>query len=426
MNYELSNKVLNYKLRVIPFVCFFLLLGEIVSAQDHFSIVKKDSFYGITNGKGKYIIPSKYSEIQLLGTTIYAVKNEKGLWGFFHIESKPPECIFDNFRFINSNLIVAQKESRWGAVNNEGETIVDFRYRYLTPISENKFRGGLFNQWCIRDFKNNKLSTFEFDSLSYLGDNVYKFCLVGKYGLVDPKGKTITTEYQNIFESTLADKYPKKEFSKTLPPIPKGTYKIPLEERFDTVYHFCEGFAKFQSDHKFGFVDSLGNIRLVPQYTDARHFSDGMVAIVLIGKWGFMDKNEKLCVQPYYDEVSDFKNGVSVVRKQKQFNIINKEGAFLYGDFFDEIIPTYSGRYILIRNKKIGLADSSGRELVSTKYEDVVELGNSYIVAKEHGLWGVLNEEGNIVLPFNYSAIQYDPEQNRIITMEPGGDVVVE
>jgi hypothetical protein len=417
--------VLNYKSYVIPFIGFFLLLGNLVSAQDNFSIVKKDSLYGVTNGKGKYIIPSNYTDIQQLNATTYAVKNTKGLWGFFHLETKSPKCLFDNFRYINSDIILAQKESRWGALNSKNETIINFRYRYLKPISENKFRAGLFNQWTVRNFKNEKIATYEFDSLSYLGENIYKFCLAGKYGLVDPQGKIITTEYQNIFESTLANKYPKKVFSKTLAPIPKGTFKIPLEERFDTVYHFCEGFAKFQSDKKFGFVDSLGNIRLVPQYTDARHFSEGMVAIVLIGKWGFMDKNEKLCVQPYYDEVSDFKNGVSVVRKQNQFNIINKEGVFLYGDFFDEIIPTYSGRYILIRNKKIGLADSLGRELVSTKYEDVIELGNSYIVAKEHGLWGVLNEQGNIVLPFNYFAIQYDPEHNTMLTMEPGVEVTV-
>jgi hypothetical protein len=392
-------------------------------AQEDYLIFLKEDSYGVIDKKGNQVVPAKYIEIKILTSTVFAVKNNKGLWGFFNEAVQFSDCLYDNFRLANNNILFVQKLSRWGAINTKGETLVDFKYRYLQLISNDKLKAGQFNQWCIRNFKNEILSTFEYDSLFYMGENVYKYCLAGKYGLIDHTGKIITTEYQNIYESTLTNKYPKKEFAKTLPIIPKGNFKIPDEERFDTIYHFSEGFAKFKSDRKFGFVDSLGNIRLVPQYTNAHHFSEGMVAVMLIGKWGFMDVNEKLCVQPYYDEVSDFKNGVSLVRKENQYNLLNKQGVFLYGDFFDEIIPTYSGRYLLIRNKKIGLADSMGRELVSTKYEDVVELGNSYIVAKEHGLWGVLNDQGDIVLPFNYSAIQYDPEHERMITMEPGKDI---
>ncbi len=392
-----------------------------VVAQDNVAIVLKDNFYGVVSSKGTSIIPSKFKAIKCIAPNQYAVENEKGLWGFYVGGKKTSDCLYDNFRFEN-NSIIAQKESRWGVLNTNGVAIIDFRYKYINSISETQFKVGLFNQWCIRNFKNELLSTLEFDSISYLGENVYKFCLVGKYGLVDQNGKIITTEYQTIYESTLGTKYPKKEFTKLLPVLPKGNFKIPLEDRFDTVYHFSEGFAKFQSDKKFGFVDSLGNIRLVPQYKDARHFSEGMVGVVLMGKWGFMDKNERLCIQPLYDEVSDFKNGISIVKKEQQSNIVNKHGTLLYGENFDQIIPTYSGNYLLLRTKKIGLADSTGHELISTKYEDVAELGNSFIVAKEHGLWGIFNKDGNIVIPFNYSAIQYDPEHNRIITMEPGGE----
>ena len=98
----------------------------------------------------------------------------------------------------------------------------------------------------------------------------------------------------------------------------------------------------------------------------------------------------------------------------------------MYNEPFEKVIPTYSGNYILYRKWKFGIADIYGRELVSTKYEAVEELGNSYIFAKEHGLWGVLNEKGNIVIPFNYSVIQYDPEHNVILTMEPGGEIILE
>ncbi len=403
----------------------FIAIQAAAFAQAGNIISKKGELYGVMNEKNKFFIEPKFIDIQTIDNTIFAVKNEKGLWGFYNMGAKISECYFNNFRFTGTDQIIVQKISRWGVINNKGEQTIDFRYQYINLINDHTYKVGKFNQWSVRNFKNEILNTFEFDSITYLGDNVYKFCLAGNYGLVDNNGKIITTEYQNIFESTLTDKLPKKEFAKPLPILAKGNYRVPQEERFDTVYHFCEGFAKFQSDRKFGFVDSLGNIRLVPQYNDARHFSEGMVAVVLIGKWGFMDKNEKLCVQPLYNEVCDYKNGISIVRKDTVFNFINKNGKLLYGDFFDKIIPTYSGNYSIIRKNKIGLADAFGHELVSTKYEEVIELGNTFILAKEHNLWGVLNKEGNIVIPFNYSVIQFDPEHNYVITMEPGGEITI-
>jgi hypothetical protein len=419
-----SPKKLNQVAVKILFYLLLFLSGYTAFTQENYLIVQQDGFYGVTNQKGKYIIPSQYLEIQNPEGTIFAVKDKKGFWGFLSPETKLTDCRFDNFRFTSNHLIVAQEASRWGVIDQTGKTIIPFKYRYIAHLTGNKFKAGKFNQWKVRSFTNEISNTFEYDSIVYMGANLYKFCLAGKYGLIDQNNKVITTEFQNIFESTLASKYPKKEFAKSKPIVARNI-RIPLEERFDTVYHFSEGFAKFRSNKKYGFVDSLGNIRLVPQYTNARHFSEGMVAVMLIGKWGFMDTNERLIIQPYYDEVSDFKNGVTLVRKEHSYNFINKEGRFLYNEPFEKIIPTYSGNYILYRKGKFGIADRYGREFVSTKYEAVEELGNSYIFAKEHSLWGVLNEKGNIVIPFNYSAIQYDPEHNVIITMEPGGEIIL-
>ncbi|HSZ25478.1 MAG TPA: WG repeat-containing protein, partial [Cytophagaceae bacterium] len=224
------------KLRFTIYI--FLLSCHVTFCQHDFSISKKENLFGVANSHGKFIILPKYKEIQELSTDCYAVKNEKGLWGFYSGETKISECQFDNFHFFSIHLIIVQKSGRWGAIDGTGKTIIDFRYRYLNYLSTHKCKAGLYNQWCIRNFNNQIMATFEYDSLEYLGDNVYRFCLAGKYGLIDQNGKLITTEFQNIFESTLQNKYPKKEFEKIPYPLQKGNFKIPLEERFDTVYHF--------------------------------------------------------------------------------------------------------------------------------------------------------------------------------------------
>jgi hypothetical protein len=405
--------------------CLLFILSIPSIAQENYRLKEEDKRIGLVNSKNKWVIPPEFIEIQEPLPTLYAVRNTSGLWGFITPEKKITECLYNNFRFVSNERILVQKNRRWGLIGADGKKLIPYKYRYINPSKNNTYKAMPYNQWTVRTFDNKLIFTLEFDSIEYLGDNIYKFCLAGTYGLTDQNGAIITTENQDFFEATLERKKPKKEFANAMPIIPKGDFKIPLEENYDTVYHFSEGLAKFKTFGKYGFVDSLGNIRLVPQYTNAQHFSEGMVAVMLTGKWGFMNTNEVLCVQPYFDEVSDFKNGKALVRKENKYNFVDKKGNYLYGDFFDLIQPTYSGKYTLRRNNQYGMADEFGREFISTKYEYVAEMGNSFILAKEHHLWGVLNNKGDIVIPFNYSVAQYDPEHNRMITMEPGIEITI-
>ncbi len=394
-------------------------------AQETYSIKSSTNFVGVVDSKNKWIIPAQFSEIQEPLPHYYAVRDTTKKWGFYNLDKKITACLFNNFRFVSNERIIAQKNRRWGLIDSEGKELIPFRYRFINTGTNGQYKALQYNQWTARTFENKVLFTLEFDSIQYLGENIYRFCLAGIFGLVDQNGTIITTENQSIFEPTIDSKNPKKEFALPKPIVHKGEFKIPDEEKYDTVYHFSEGLAKFKTFEKFGFLDSLGNIRLVPQYTKASNFSEGLVAVMLLGKWGFMDIHETIRVQPNYDKVNDFKNGVALVQKDSKFNFIDKKGNYLYGTFFDLILPTYSGKYILLRNKQYGMADEYGKEFISTKYENVTELGNSYIIAKEHNLWGVLNNKGDIVIPFNYSAIQYDPEHERMITMEPGKEISI-
>ena len=412
--------------RIIIYHIIFLFNIITIQAQDHYTIIKKEDKYGVKNEKGKLIIACEYKEIAKPVNNIIPVKNNLGLWGFFIEDKKISDCLYNNFRLTETDKIIVQKNSRWGIIDLKGQFTVDPKYRFITHLYGNKFKAGAFNQWCVRNFKNEILYTFEFDSVKYLGDNVYRYCLVGNYGLMDKNGKIITTEYYDIFQSTYTHKNIEYKTEKDKAITDSSSFIIPQRNRFQKVFAFKEGYARFLQNGKYGFVDSLGNIRLVPRYNNARDFSNGMVAVTLKGKWGFMDEHENLRVQPHYDEVSDFKNGVALVKLDSNYALINKHGRTLYGNHFEKIIKTPGGQYILIKNKKYGMADEYGHEIISTKYEEIKELGNNYIVAREHGLWGLLNHKGNIVIPLNYSVIQYDGEHDQIITMEPGQEITIE
>lgn len=393
-------------------------------AQSYVSF-EKDGLAGVKDDKGKVIIPATFSAIgKVFRNEIIPVKDKTGKWGFFKNSEKLYDCQYDNFRFTSVGTIIAQKNSRWGVINLEGKELAAFKYKYINHIDSYRYKAGRYNQWKLRNFDDEILQSYELDSLFYLGDNVFKFCQVGIYGLMDPKGNVITTENTDLFISLNPGRNI-PALKKTVKEEKLSTFK-PKLLKYEKLFEFKEGFGRYYVDGKYGFIDSSEGIRLVPQYEQARDFSNSMAAIMLRGKWGFMDTMERLKVQPYYDFVTDFQQGVAMVKDDLNFNFVNKEGKYLYGTHFELIKPTPYGRYILKKNGKYGLAAGDGHELVSTKYEAIDELENGYILAKEHGLWGVLNTKGNIVMSFNYSCMQYEWDHKLLLTMEPGGEITLD
>ena len=75
-------------------------------------------------------------------------------------------------------------------------------------------------------------------------------------------------------------------------------------------------YAAVESDGKWGFVDTKGNVVIEPQYEAARSFSNGFAAVKSNGKWGFIDTKGKMCIDPVFDEAKDMNSKGNVFIKQ--------------------------------------------------------------------------------------------------------------
>lgn len=404
----------------IGFFGWLILLSLEVKAQSIYTIYKHKDLYGVKNAKGQVLLKPLYAQIASPKGMLIPVKNTFGLWGFYKDKEKITECLYNNFSILDQDRILVQKDSKWGLINATGQVLIPNVYRHI-KAEERQYLATRPNYWCVRNFKNEILYSFELDSVSYAGNNVFKYCLVGNYGLMDRKGKIITTEYHDIYPPK-PYQYPQKI---TLPQrelkgeLKDSTY-LKMNRALQKVYAFSEGMARMRMHHLYGFIDKAGNIRLVPQYANARDFHEGMVAIVLKGKWGFMDSMERLKVQPYYDEVSDFSRGVALVREETKYNFVNKTGRELYAEDLEAIHPTEFGKYILRQGNYYGMADEEGREIIPLRYDFLHLPGNGYVFVKKDGLWGVMDYNGNLVIPMSFDVIEYIYDQNLILTGEPG------
>ncbi len=110
---------------------------------------------------------------------------------------------------------------------------------------------------------------------------------------------------------------------------------------------FSEGLAAVRMDGKWGYVDKIGQMALLPQYESATEFSEGLAAVKVGDKWGFIDKTGQMVIPPqffvrYYPSFADyhFFGGVARVWVGKELAYIDVKGKFVWGPVKER--PCYS------------------------------------------------------------------------------------
>jgi hypothetical protein len=90
---------------------------------------------------------------------------------------------------------------------------------------------------------------------------------------------------------------------------------------------YYEGLARVKnSDKKWGFVDTTGNVVVKPKYNAVENFSDGLARVRTGTKWGLVDKSGNEVIKPTFDAIYEFINGKAQVLLNGEKYYMNKQG----------------------------------------------------------------------------------------------------
>lgn len=172
-------------------------------------------------------------------------------------------------------------------------------------------------------------------------------------------------------------------------------------------------------------------------------------------KWGYSDENGNVKIKPEFDEARIFITDVTGVKKNGNFAIINKQGELLtdfefervgnwgFGLIYslkDENRTCYSslgikvrciwgcGTVNYIRSKKFSTFKENGKigiynteieiDSLVTKviykdtfpaiWNEIIENGNGVAAVNKGGRWGVIDDKQNLLVDYKYDCIEID------------------
>jgi len=266
--------------------------------------------------------------------------------------------------------------------------------------------------------------------------NYYKVYINGKYGVLNKKGELIVQpnyddivipnpekavficqyNYNNEIDKydciVLNDKTEQlfKNYNNIEPISVTGIIgNIPYEKFV----------LKYKKDDKYGIVGINGN-----KITDAIYeevssvpYKEGVILIKENGKYGVINNKGVILIKPeydsiigdgYYDSKTGYKASGFIVRKGEYSGYIAEMGEVILNNEYDSVyrIASLPERYMIVRkNGQYGFLNGT-KIIIGFNYQELIYDENTNLLKAKRGRnYGVINKEGNKVLPIEFSNI---------------------
>jgi len=413
-----------------------------------YAIVGVNGRFGAINRLGVVIIPLIYEKLSILENNQFEGDGVlMDILGHRIVVNKdtmlPILDEYDDSKICDNGLIIVGKDNRYGCITQTNTIVIPIMYKelechdcFFIASIDNGYGYGRDKRGVI-NYSNEVIVPFESDYIEFVfGDKYIKFRekndWMDKWGAYSLQGEMICDAiYDEIeyFANNLikVGRYD-EDYRTTLYGLIdfKGNYILPL--KYSEIGNDVEsGRIPIWDyyDERKGFIDVLGNVLLEPIYSTIGSFIDGF-AIVSKESYDLQEYEEYYAhgvIDCSYEEVIPciFRR----IQYVKELGLFKTEKGYKTPD--GRGIVKLDGSMVIVNKKYVycstfnnGCAIATrfvkGKELfglINTKSEDILPpifTGLQYMdfglyVFKLNGKWGIVNSNGNIVLPNLYDRI---------------------
>lgn len=330
--------------------------------------------YGYLNTKGKEILKTEYNKISRVTDkddkdNVYLICAKNGQYGV----TKNKETIINNeYQSIaydeNNDVFVLEKSSKYGIANIEGKEIIPVQYSKIdiTGIylyAQNEQGITVYN-------KNGNQVNIDSDVAILNTENEkYRIRINNKqgtkYGVINEDGKQLIEEKYNYIK-----------------------------------YLYDEYFIASYEDGKLGILDAKGNTK-IELNNDSLQLIQGTELIQTL-------KNDTTVIySETLEKICEMKNA-TVEEKENYIKVFSDTETKYFDKQGKELQNTdvYPNNKLLLKVEEnlYGFVDHSGKTVVECKYDKAYELNEyGFAAVKKDGKWGVINENGEEILPPTYT-----------------------
>ena len=374
---------------------------------------QENNKWGYKDSKGNLIVNAKYDQAEKFSTDFAIVQLNKK-YGF--INEKGVEIIsptydkIENFRYGYAKV---KADKKWGLIDTKGQIIISLKYDDLVQIYKEKYISVKLNEkWGVIDLKENILIPIEYDYSFYGEDGIFAAAKNDKAGFINIKNEVVIPfEYSNTED--FYDRIAEVSKGDSTGMIDKsGKVVIPIE--FKSIEYYLEDYHLIivrSNDDKIGVWFDWGEKIAHAVYSDYVELEDGYLILINSNIQCLLSPLGKFIIPCDVQVISEaeFDYDYLIFTKQGKLGLYDIVNNRLISDaIFDEYIEfDYYGNLILIRNQdKFGILNTNtGKVIIEPEYDEIEGADYGYFLVKKNNLYGLVNYNGEVVLPPKYIEI---------------------
>ena len=347
---------------------------------------KEDYYYGLAVVKKD----SKYGAVNIQGELVVPIEYDK-ISGFF----------------INNNVTLsrAEKDGKWGVIDNKNNIVIPFIYETMYYYSDKLFAVEMNNKWGFIDIEGRVIIPFEYKQVWSFNNGVAIAQIDNKWGFIDKENKSVVPFIYD-YASWFNDNYIKVRMDKLYYIVDTSGGKIDNKnyESFDLIDYDYEYWERYRVEvnKKYGMIDNNANVILPCEYDWIGDYNNGRIKITKDKKSGVVDINGNIIIPIIYDNLYFSDNKRIEIEMNGKWGFIDWEGKLISAPEYDDIKNGGEDLYLVKKNKKWGFVNSDNEVIISFVYEDAKRFSEDLAAVKMNGKWGFIDKNNKTVIPFIY------------------------
>ncbi|MBR6869603.1 MAG: WG repeat-containing protein [Bacteroidales bacterium] len=405
-----------------------------------------NGFYpaGVLDADGRVLIPVEYEQIAIIQNDVVRAR-QSGKWGLLDLCGKQLTPFqYDWIDTFQGGYAIVKAGHALGVIRKDGTVVLPVTHEsvyrfYPDSFWENREHYNYEAVFYVKDgprlnVVNLSRQQGERTDSEHI-ESPYDYQSVkdnGKYGYINYKGdRVVPCKYENA-RDTFSEGLAAVVWNHKVGFIDKtGSVRIPFVFEYSEFdFNFYQyGLAKFSEDlcamtsnRKFGYIDKRGETVIPFEYDGAGTFQYGCAVVYKasgnITKAALIDRKGQIIIPFQYDYIS-IQSGsepILFVEKDDKWGLCSLQGDVLAACDYDGIPSYFEGLVQMRKNGWQGLIDPNGKIILPFEYESVILdwAKEELFVAKKDGKWGCVDPENNIVIPFDYEEVSFHRLGNQL------------
>ncbi len=178
------------------------------------------------------------------------------------------------------------------------------------------------------------------------------------------------------------------------------------EPRFDNISILKQDYFLTKKDELFGLMMKDGMEVIEPKATEINIFNENLFFYKSEKKWGAVDRSGTPVLATIYQRFSKISDDfLKLVADQKTYLFSLKNNQVITGGQFNAYYPL-TNRYVICKQmRKLGLIDDEGNMILPVNFNEIQTYSENFFRVNLNGRWGIVDIENQVIIPFDFDYI---------------------